>query len=157
MIFYLCILHRYLSGTELSDESSCIIPHVYPGSAHNPTTNPSDGYGCGHRLWHGGRISFAFASVVTILPLFNNAVTWFLIKAFLWSEVLPNFLYFAILIILHLWNICRCLLVLLTKYYILVCVPLMNLTRLRLLVLQTSLYMSTNQERDGTLFIPSLL
>ena len=25
----------------------------------------------------------ALASVVTILPLFNNAVTWFLIKAFL--------------------------------------------------------------------------
>ena len=43
------------------------------------------------------RISFAFASVVTILPLYNRFVTWFLNRAFLWSAVLLNFLYFAIL------------------------------------------------------------
>ena len=36
---------------------------------------------------------FCSASVVTILPLCNNAVTWLLISAFLWLEVLPSFLY----------------------------------------------------------------
>src|SRR5699024_920733 len=45
------------------------------------------------------RISFALASVVTILPLLSRAVTWFLNNAFLWPAVLPSFLYFAILII----------------------------------------------------------
>ncbi len=54
------------------------------------------------------RISFALASVVTILPLYNNAVTWLLINAFLWLEVFPSFLYPAILIFLHLWNTGTC-------------------------------------------------
>ena len=33
-------------------------------------------------------ISLALASVVTILPLFKRLVTWPLIKAFLWLEVI---------------------------------------------------------------------
>ena len=40
--------------------------------------------------------------IVTILPFSIKAVTWLLIKAFLWLEFLPSFLYFAIFIILHL-------------------------------------------------------
>ena len=38
------------------------------------------------------RISFAFASVVLILPWYNRFVTWFLNNAFLWLDVLPSFL-----------------------------------------------------------------
>ncbi len=54
------------------------------------------------------RTSFALASVVTIFPFTIIAVVRLLNIAFLWLEVLPSFLYPAILYFLHLWNTQPC-------------------------------------------------